>query len=201
MKWGTFMWVYNIKYIYKYISWRADLTIFNISKSVHEGKPYETLRGRICHQHIQKRVQHDLLLETNTHMHVLNRSCQWLEEGGRRRVWISSSYLLREARPHRVLRVAERRTLEHGCGELQHLPEKLIELGKHHDSTRVRDLWENIWERANVRLIILSKEQKANRLLTFLWMYVIDPQSLYSAERSNMLNEFCMHVPTLPLCV
>lgn len=43
-------------------------------------------------------------------------------------------YLLREARPHRVLRVAEGRTLEYSRGQLQNLPEKLIELGKHHKS-------------------------------------------------------------------
>lgn len=57
---------------------------------------------------------------------------------------ISLSYLLREARPHRVLRVSKRRTLEHGCGELQHLPQKLVELCKHHDPTGVGDLRENI---------------------------------------------------------
>lgn len=43
---------------------RASLTVFNIGKSVHEGQPHKALRGRICHQHIQKRVQHNLLLES-----------------------------------------------------------------------------------------------------------------------------------------
>ena len=62
------------------------------------------------------------------------------EEKGQWGVQTSSSYLLREARPHRMLCVTKRRTLEHGRGELQHLPEKLVELCKHHDSTRVRDL-------------------------------------------------------------
>lgn len=44
-----------------------------------------------------------------------------------------------------MLRVAKGRTLEYGSGQLQNLPEKLIELGKHHKSAWVWDLWENIW--------------------------------------------------------
>ena len=47
----------------------------------------------------------------------------------------SAAYLLREAHPHRMLRVAEGGALEDGRGEFQHLPEELIKLCKHHDST------------------------------------------------------------------
>lgn len=59
---------------------RAGLTIFNISKSVHKGQPHEALRGGVCHQHIQKRVQHDLLLETkHTQVQVLEKCSGWLD--------------------------------------------------------------------------------------------------------------------------
>lgn len=63
---------------------RAGLTIFNISKSVHKGQPHEALRGGVCHQHIQKRVQHDLLLETkHTQVQVLEKCSGWLDVSGR----------------------------------------------------------------------------------------------------------------------
>ena len=165
------------------ISESPDLTIFNISKSVHEGQPYEALRWRICHQHIQKGVQHDLLLDTNTHKHVLNKAYELLRDVNEDRT--SSSYLLREARPHWVLRVAKRRALEHGRGEFQHLPQKLIKLCKHHDSTRVGDLRENIWEKANVRLIIPNRNTVQNRLLTFPVNVLI--HSLYTQQYMQII--------------
>lgn len=144
----------------------GKLTIFNISKSVHERQPHKTLRGRICHQHIQKCVQHDLLLDTNTHMHALNKckALKTLKKGKEKTNSIFSSYLLREARPHWVLRVAEWWALEHGCGEFQHLPKELIKLCKHHDATGVGDLRENIWE-SKCHILLLSK----NRMQTSTW--------------------------------
>lgn len=44
----------------------SRLTILYIGKSVHERQPHQALRRRICHQHIQERVQQDLLLDANT---------------------------------------------------------------------------------------------------------------------------------------
>lgn len=105
----------------------SSLTILYVGESVHERQPHEALRGGICHQHIQERVQQDLLLDANTNA----LKCGHTRSGGRRR---SNAYLLGEAGPHRVLRVTEGRTLKHGCGQLQHLAEKLIKLGKYHES-------------------------------------------------------------------
>lgn len=105
----------------------SSLTILYVGESVHERQPHEALRGRICHQHIQERVQQDLLLDANTNV----LKCGHTRAAGRRR---SNAYLLREAGPHRVLRVTKGRTLKHGGGQLQHLAEKLIKLGKYHES-------------------------------------------------------------------
>lgn len=163
------------------------LTIFNISKSVHEWQPYEALRGRICHQHVQKRVQHDLLLDTNPYIQTrikkqTNKRVNSYRFSQKKKKNNNNSYLLWEARPHRMLSVAKRWTLKHGCGELQHLPEKLIEFCKHHGAAWVRDLWENIWARANVRLVILRQNTVEGRLLTFIWMCIIDPHWVDSAH-------------------
>lgn len=105
----------------------SSLTILYVGESVHERQPHQALRGRICHQHIQERVQQDLLLDANTNALKCGQTCT----GGWRE---SNSYLLREAGPHRVLRVTKGRTLKHGCGQLQHLAEELIKLGKYHES-------------------------------------------------------------------
>lgn len=54
------------------------------------------------------------------------------------------SHLLGEARPERVLGVAEGGPLKDGCGKLEHLAKELVEFGEQHDATRVRHLRENI---------------------------------------------------------
>lgn len=96
-----------------------------------------------------------------------------------KKVQTSFSYLLREARPHWMLCVAKRGALKHGCGEFQHFPKKLVKLGKHHDSTWVWDLWENICRAANVTVLTICHENTC----TF------------------KLNKSCICVRTVPPCV
>lgn len=54
------------------------LTILYIGKTVHERQPHQALRRRICHQHVQKRVQQDLLLDANTQVLMLEKTNSYL---------------------------------------------------------------------------------------------------------------------------
>lgn len=58
------------------------LTILYVGKSVHERQPHQALRRRVCHQHVQERVQQDLLLDANTQVLVLEKTTSCFGDGG-----------------------------------------------------------------------------------------------------------------------
>lgn len=62
----------------------------------------------------------------------------------RMRMCAMCRYLLREAGARHRVRVAEGRSLVHGCGHFESLPEEAVELWLHQRTTGVRHLRENI---------------------------------------------------------
>lgn len=59
------------------------------------------------------------------------------------------AHLLCKTRPCCLLRITEGGALENRHGQLENLPQKLVEMRVNQSSSRVRYLWKNIWEESS----------------------------------------------------